>query len=169
VIELTPLTEADLQLVEEWLRREHVARWWRDDIGESLAEYRRAIEGREPTDHFLIVLDGRPVGMIQTYLVSDYPGWEEVVHVGAGVAGVDLLIGEAELIGAGLGPRVLEQFARDVVFAAPGTQAVVATVEEPNRRSWRAFEKAGFRHVRDVEEDGLPCRLMRLDRRTVAF
>ena len=41
---------------------------------------------------------------------------------------------------------------------------VVATVEEPNRRSWRAFEKAGFRYVRDVEEDGLPHRLMRLDR-----
>jgi hypothetical protein len=28
----------------------------------------------------------------------------------------------------------------------------------------RAFEKAGFRHVRDVEEDGLPQPLMRLDR-----
>ena len=41
---------------------------------------------------------------------------------------------------------------------------MVATVEEPNRRSWRAFEKAGFRHVCDVEEDGLPHRLMRLDR-----
>jgi RimJ/RimL family protein N-acetyltransferase len=169
VIEFTPLTEADLALVEDWLRREHVARWWRDDIGESIAEYRRAIEGREPTDHFLIVLDGSAVGMIQTYLVSDYPEWEEVVQVGPGVAGVDLLIGEAELIGAGLGPRVLVQFARDIVFAQSGVDAVVATVEEPNRRSWRAFEKAGFRRVRDVEEDGLPCRLMRLDRRTDAF
>jgi RimJ/RimL family protein N-acetyltransferase len=38
-------------------------------------------------------------------------------------------------------------------------------LEEPNRRSWRAFEKASFRHVRDVEEDGLPHRLMRLERR----
>jgi RimJ/RimL family protein N-acetyltransferase len=42
--------------------------------------------------------------------------------------------------------------------------AVVATVEEPNRRSWRAFEKAGFRHVGDVDEDGVPHRLLRLDR-----
>jgi aminoglycoside 6'-N-acetyltransferase len=150
--------------MEEWLRREHVARWWRDDIGESLAAFRRAIEGRETSDHFLIVVDGRPVGMIQTYLVSDYAEWEEVVLVGAGVAGVDVLIGEVELIGAGLGPRVLAQFARDVVFARAGVDAVVAAVEEPNRRSWRAFEKAGFRHIRDVEEDGLPHRLMRLDR-----
>jgi len=98
--------------------------------------------------------------MIQTYLVSDYPEWEEVVQVGADVAGVDLLIGEEELIGRGLGPQILAQFASEVVTA----RAVVATVEEGNRRSWRAFEKAGFRHVCDVEEDGQPSRLMRLDR-----
>ena len=164
MIEFPPLQSEDLPQVGEWLRREHVAQWWRDDIGESIAEYRRALEGREPTDHYLIQVDGRPVGMIQTYLVSDYPEWEDVVQVGAGVAGIDLMIGEAGLIGVGLGPRVLAQFAHDVVFARTDVNAVVATVEEANRRSWRAFEKAGFRHVRDVEEDGLPHRLMRLDR-----
>lgn len=164
MIAFTPLTQDDLPQIEQWLRREHVSRWWRDPIEESLAEYRAGIEGREATDYYLIVLDGRPIGMIQSYLVSDYQDWEQVVQVGRGVAGVDLLIGEEELIGRGLGPRVLAAFARDVVFARGSTHAVVATVEEPNRRSWRAFEKAGFRHVTDVEEDGLPHRLMRLDR-----
>ena len=91
MIEFRPLTEDNLPLVEEWLRREHVARWWRDDIRESLAEYRAA---------------------------------------------------------------------RDVVTAS----GLVAAVEEESRRSWRAFEKAGFRYVREVEEDGLPHRLMRFDR-----
>jgi aminoglycoside 6'-N-acetyltransferase len=82
----------------------------------------------------------------------------------AGVAGVDLFIGEEDLVGRGLGSEVLVRFAREVVFAGTGVTAVVATVEEGNRRSWRAFEKAGFQHVRDVEEDGRPHRLMRLDR-----
>jgi aminoglycoside 6'-N-acetyltransferase len=160
MIEFAPLTEGDLPLVEEWLRREHVAEWWRDPIEKSLAEYRAAIEGRDPTDHYLIVVDGRAVGMIQTYLVSDHPEWEAIVQVGPDAAGVDILIGEEELIGQGLGPRILVAFVRDVVTA----KAVVATVEEANRRSWRAFEKAGFTRVRDVEEDGRPHRLMRLDR-----
>ena len=163
-IEFRPLAESDLVTLEEWLRRDHIAPWWRDDIGESLAEYRGAIEGREPTDHFLIVVDGRDVGMIQTYLVSDYPEWEEVVQVGPGVAGVDLLIADPELVGRGLGARVLAQFADEIVFARAETQAVVATPEAANRRSWRAFEKAGFRHVRDVVDEGEPSRLMRLDR-----
>ena len=104
------------------------------------------------------------IGLIQTYRVADYPGWEEIVLAGPGAVGLDLLIGEVDAVGRGLGPLVLAEFARTIAFTAPGTTAVVATVEEENRRSWRAFEKAGFRHVRDVEEDSLPNRLMRLDR-----
>lgn len=98
--------------------------------------------------------------MIQTYRAADYPEWGAFVEDPENVAGVDLLIGEAELIGSGIGPRVLEAFVRDHVSAP----SCAATVESANSRSWRAFEKAGFRHVRDVEENGTPHRLMRLDR-----
>lgn len=153
-----------MPLVERWLGEEHVAPWWREPIEEAIEKRWAGIEGRRPTQQFAILADGRPVGMIQTYLVDDHPEWAELVQVGPHAAGVDLMIGEPDLVGRGLGAQVLADFARDVVFADPGVLAVVATVEEPNRRSWRAFEKAGFRHVRDVEEDGLPHRLMRLDR-----
>jgi aminoglycoside 6'-N-acetyltransferase len=165
VIEFRSLRKGDLPLVRDWLEREHVRRWWRDDLEESLREYEQAIDGLDPTDHYLIVVDGRPVGMIETYLVSNHPEWEAIVQVGEGVAGVDLLIGKADLVGRGLGPRVLTEFAEKIVFARPETHACVAAVDEENRRSWRAFEKAGFRYVRDVEEDGRPHRLLRLDRR----
>ncbi len=139
MIEFRPFDESDLPLLRMWLEREHVRLWWREPIEYELAE---DIDGR-----WIIVVDGRLAGMIQSYD-------EEV----------DLLIGEEDLIGRGLGPQVLSRFAHEVVFARPGVMAVVATVEEGNRRSWRAFEKAGFRHVGDVEEGGLPHRLMRLDR-----
>ena len=156
MIAFRPITAADISQIQEWLGREHVARWWRnEDATTYLAQ---------PHEHFLILLDGRPVGMIQTYLVADYPDWGAIVGTEPGLAGVDLLIGEVDLTGRGLGPRVLAQFADEVVFSDAAATAVVATVEEGNRRSWRAFEKAGFRHVHDVEEEGLPHRLMRLDR-----
>jgi aminoglycoside 6'-N-acetyltransferase len=165
VIAFEPLRTKHLPLVREWLGREHVSRWWRDPVAESLAGYQESIDGRDPSWHYLIVVDEQPVGMIETYLVSDHPEWEAIVQVGEGVAGVDLLIGEPDLVGHGLGPKVLGAFLCEVVFARPETHACVAAVEEANRRSWRAFEKAGFHHVRDVEEDGLPHRLMRLERR----
>ena len=113
----------------------------------------------------MILEDEQPVGMIQTYRVGDHPEWGELIGAEPEAAGVDLFVGEPDAVGRGLGPAILREFARAVVFAGPETTAAVATVEEANRRSWRAFEKAGFRHVRDVEEDGLPHRLMRLERR----
>lgn len=129
-----------------------MALWWRESVEEAIEKRYAGIEERRPTRQFLIVVDARPVGMIQTYRVADHPEWQELVQVGDDVAGVDLLVGEPDLVGKGLGPRVLATFVREVVFADQDVDAVVATVEEPNRRSWRAFEKAGFRHVRDVEE-----------------
>jgi aminoglycoside 6'-N-acetyltransferase len=166
LIEFRPLREQDLELLHRWLRREHVARWWRDSqtYEETVARYLPALHGEEPADHYVIVVDGRDAGMIETYLVADFPEWDGVVEHRAGVAGVDLLIGERDLVGGGLGPEVLRTFVREVVLARPATHAVVAAIDEENRRSWRAFEKAGFRYVRDVEEDGRPHRLMRLER-----
>jgi len=155
VIAFRPIAASDMPQLQTWLEREHVSPWWRDE---------RVEDHRDPNEHFIIELDGEPVGMIQTYLVDDYPEWKAAIGAEPDLAGVDLLIGDEGLIGRGLGPRVLEQFAREVVFARPETAALVATVEEGNRRSWRAFEKAGFRHVADVAEEGRPHRLMRLDR-----
>jgi aminoglycoside 6'-N-acetyltransferase len=164
VIEFEPLRPEHLPLVRDWLERDHVRRWWRDPVELALEKRLAGIES-DRTEQFVIVLDGRPIGMIQTYLLGDEPEWAALVGQEPEAAGVDLFLGEEDAVGRGLGPQVLEQFAQDVVFARPETTAVVATVEEANRRSWRAFEKAGFEHVRDVEEDGLPHRLMRLDRR----
>jgi aminoglycoside 6'-N-acetyltransferase len=161
-----PLAERDLPLLHEWQQREHVARWWRErrSYEQTVEHYLPRLRGEDPCDTYVIVVGGRDVGMIQTYLVSDSPEWEEIVEQGEGVAGVDVFLGDPELVGRGIGPAVLSAFARDVVFARPEVHACVATVEEANRRSWRAFEKAGFRHVRDVEEEGLPHRLLRLER-----
>jgi aminoglycoside 6'-N-acetyltransferase len=165
-IRFTPLTRDDLPLLLDWLLKPHVAAWWRDlqTMEQVEADHLPSIDGAEPSYHYVIVVDDRPVGMIQWYLASDFPEWEEIVHVGEGVAGVDLLIGEEDAVGRGLGPEVLRAFISEVVFAKEGTHSVVAGVEAANRRSLRAFEKAGFRVAFDYEEEGRPHRLLRLER-----
>jgi RimJ/RimL family protein N-acetyltransferase len=163
------MTAGDLSLMHEWLQRDHVRRWWREhDTYERVVEhYLPMIEGRKPTDLHLIVVDDRPVGFIQTYLVADYAEYRDLVDVEDGVAGVDLFIAEHELTGRGLGSRVLAQFVRDVIFALPSTHACVADPDAENRASIRAFEKAGFRAVRDLvdpSDDNRVHTLMRIDR-----
>jgi RimJ/RimL family protein N-acetyltransferase len=139
----------DLRLVHDWLQRPHVSPWWaeRRTYEDVVAHYLPAIEGTDPTDHYLVLLDGRPVGMLQTYLVSDYPPYAELIGISdSATAGVDILIGEEELTSQGLGTDVLRRFVDDVVFARSETTSCVADPDERNVASLRAFEKAGF-HV----------------------
>ena len=163
-----PLEASDLRLLHEWLQREHVGRWWTEHrtYADVVAHYRPAIEGRDPTDHYLVLLDGRPIGFVETYLVSDHPDYARVVRVGDGVAGVDLFVAEEELTGKGLGTEVLRAFVCDVVFAEPATIACVAGPDARNGASIRAFEKAGFQAVREFHDptDGRDHVLVRLDR-----
>lgn len=163
-----PMAVEDLPVMHAWLRREHVRRWWtKHETLESVVEhYLPAIEGREPTDLYFIVVDGESVGFIQTYLVSDYPEYQLLVEVGDGVAGVDLFLAEEQLLGRGLGTLVLEEFLRQVVFAVPTTDACVADPDAENRASLRAFEKAGFTAVREFVDPADKCVhvLMRIQR-----
>lgn len=167
-LDFVPLTAEDLPRVHGWLRTPHVARWWHDDdpsYDKVVADYLPGIEGRELCDHYLIAVDERPVGLIQTYLASSYPDWEATPYLGSDeVAGVDLFIGEEDLLGQGLGGEVIRTFVADIVFARPATKACVAGVEPANTRSLRAFAKAGFRSVVDYDEEGRPHVLLRLDR-----
>jgi aminoglycoside 6'-N-acetyltransferase-1b/aminoglycoside 6'-N-acetyltransferase-2 len=160
------MTREDLPLVWEWLQRPHVKEWWRErDTYEELVEhYLPSIEGTEPTDLYVALLDDAPIGYLQTYVVSDHPEYAALVDVGEGVAGVDLLIGEEALTGQGIGTEMLRRFTDEIVFAEPATIACIAGPEATNAASIRAFEKAGFRVIRDFVEDGKPHTLVRRDR-----
>jgi aminoglycoside 6'-N-acetyltransferase len=163
------MVETDLSLLHEWLQGPHVRRWWgeRRSYEDVVAHYMPAIEGREPTDHFLVLADGRPVGMVQTYLVSDYPEHAELMGISdSATAGVDILVGEEELIGQGLGTEILRRFVSEVVFARRATKSCIADPDVTNVASVRAFEKAGFRVLRTFldPKDGQTRAIVRRDR-----
>ena len=163
-----PLEPADLRLLHEWLQRPHVKRWWKDreTYEEVVEHYLPSIEGTDPTDLYLALLDEQPVSFVQTYLVSDYPEYAALIEVGEGVAGVDLLIGDEELTGQGIGSDILRRFVEEVVFVVPATTGCVADPDVRNVASLRAFENAGFRVVKEFvdPEDGELHALVRRDR-----
>ncbi|HEU0303224.1 MAG TPA: GNAT family N-acetyltransferase [Gaiellaceae bacterium] len=168
VFRFRPMTAEDLPLMHEWIQRPHVRRWWSERSYEDVVErYLPAIEGERPTDLYVIMLDEDSIGYIQTYLVSDYPEYAELVGAGKGTAGVDLFIADEALTGGGLGTGILRRFVAEIVFARPETTSCVADPDVRNVASVRAFEKAGFRVVREFFDpsDGQMHALVRLDRR----
>jgi RimJ/RimL family protein N-acetyltransferase len=167
-VDFRPVVGADLPLLHEWLGREHVRAWWGapGDLEQVKAEYLPAIDGRDPTDLYLILSSGRPVGLVQTYLLADYPEHDALMDVGTDAAGLDIFLGEASLVGTGLGSHVIGRFAETVVFARAETRTCAADPDVRNVASIRAFEKAGFTRVRDYYDPGDDAHhaLVRLDR-----
>src|SRR5438477_11757250 len=45
-----------------------------------IAEYREAIEGKDPTYHYLAEVDQRPIGMLQHYRIADSPEYAEALR-----------------------------------------------------------------------------------------
>jgi RimJ/RimL family protein N-acetyltransferase len=152
-----PLREEDLDRIRAWLLRPHVRRWY-DDVGaetypdDTIADRRRAIRGEDPTDHFVIELDGRPIGDIQSYLIDDDREYAAMVALGRPAFGIDLFIGEPELIGHGYGPALIRAFLRDVAFPRYGVDLCVIGPTRSNFAAIRAYEKAGFRFLKNYLE-----------------
>lgn len=151
----TPLREKDLELVRAWLLEPHVERWWNDGVktpypDAEIEEYREAIGGKDPTYPYLALLDMRPVGMFQHYRIADDAEYAAALALGEDAIGVDLFIGEAELVGRGHGPAMLRQFLRDVAFPFHGIDVCVIGPSVKNVAAIRAYEKVGFRPLREV-------------------
>ena len=156
-----PLTRADLPLVHRWVNTPHVAEWWDDlpTLADVEADFGPGIDGEDATDYFVIEIASRPVGIIQTYLIDDEPEYKAALGGPQRAAGLDLAIGEPDLVGRGLGPAVIHAFATDVVFArwpAGVVDRCVAGPDHRNARSIAAFAAAGFRKGAIVPVPGEP-------------
>ncbi len=162
------LKTLDLTLIHRWLNTPHVARWWYDDVGpyEEVAEkYVSYIEGEQPVDPYLILHDNRPIGYIQTGRISHDEEYDRLVGT-EDSAGVDLFIGEEDLLYKGLGAYILQCFLKEIVFAEEDIKVCVIGPEPENRVAIRAYEKAGFRYFKTIQVPGerQPEHLMMLTR-----
>jgi aminoglycoside 6'-N-acetyltransferase len=148
-VELIPFDVAhDLPQLRVWLARPHVTRWW-GDRDEALA----AIRQHSPTAHALIAVDARPVG----YLCWQSPLSEELAAAGlsdlpADLIDVDILIGEPDFVGRGIGPQALTLLLDRL--RALGRTSVGIAAAAANPRARRAYERAGFRLFRTFHEGG---------------
>lgn len=158
---LVALGHADLPGIEQWLHAEHVRRWWPHRPQRELAEMAGYIEGGGVAP-FLAWAGARPVGYLQIYHANPEPFW-------AGHAlpvetfGIDLFLGEADMIGRGWGSRLVRLALRRL-FAMPEVARVHIDPDPANTAAVRAYEKAGFRTVRVIDSPDGPALYMIVER-----
>ncbi|MCA1399082.1 GNAT family N-acetyltransferase [Bradyrhizobium sp. BRP56] len=152
-----PMRPADLPLVKQWLALPHVREWWGDP-----AEQYALVSGDldEPAmDQFIVATDASDLGYIQCYELT---AWNSGFGVQPeGTRGVDLFIGEPDMMAGGHGSALIRAFVDDRL--AQGAPRIVTDPDPANARAIRAYEKAGFQKVGMVDTPDGPALLMARD------
>jgi aminoglycoside 6'-N-acetyltransferase len=148
------MTFDDLPDVVRWQRQPHVARWWSSEGVTSLEtareRYGPSLAADSATRMWVVTVDGRSVGYLQDYRVSDDETYAAATGEPDAVA-FDFLIGEPELTGKGLGTRMIWEFLRDVVRPHyPDAPRFLASPDPLNTASLRTLAKCGFRRGAEI-------------------
>lgn len=140
-----PLSRADLPDVLRWQSSAAAREWFSPKTLEQAEKrYGARLDGTDRVQMFVALRDGRAIGYLQVYPTEPQPMPPGQQVEGPAVE-IDYVIGEDDLVGHGIGPRMIEAFLADVVQPRyPGATHVVARPSHRNRRSVRALEKAGF-------------------------
>jgi aminoglycoside 6'-N-acetyltransferase len=150
---------ADFALIVRWRAMPHVHEWWdpddpAPDLNEVLKHYRPTTDPAHPTTGCVIELAGRPIGYLQFYRWGDWipdpEGGESMdVPLEDDPWGLDLYIGEPEMVNRGLGTRAVALACRHL-HDGSGVSTVMLTTEIGNLRAQAAYRRAGFKTVRRV-------------------
>jgi aminoglycoside 6'-N-acetyltransferase Ib len=159
------LTENDLLMLAEWLRRPHVAEWWTDC--QTLAEVREQYLPTLPDDStvlpYIVYQESLPIGYIQSYVAAGAgDGWWPDEH-DPGVRGIDQFLADADSLGRGLGTQMVREFVQ-FLFEDPAVTRIQADPAPSNLRAIRCYEKVGFRRVGVINTPDGAAMLMVMDR-----
>jgi aminoglycoside 6'-N-acetyltransferase len=149
-----PMTAADLPLIRRWLALPHVREWW----GDPEQQY-TLVSGDldEPAmDQHIVSTEGKSFAYLQCY---DLTAWNSGFGSHPpGTRGIDLFIGEADMIARGHGSAFIRRFVDDRL--QQGAPRIVTDPDPGNSRAVRAYQKAGFEKDRMVETPDGPALLM---------
>jgi aminoglycoside 6'-N-acetyltransferase len=149
------MRDDDLALFVRWRNEPHVAEWWSTDDDPAPTTWDRVVEKYGPRAEdgswsigCIITVGDRPVGYAQFYPWSEVA--DEAREMGVpdvdGSYGLDIFIGEPDIVGRGVGSRAVALLARHL-FEAHDATSVALLTPVGNARAHRAYEKAGFRKV----------------------
>lgn len=160
-VALQALARDDLGQIDSWLRRPHVSRWWDDPPEIALGEIAAHLDSALVAP-FRAITDGRAIGYLQIYHANPDPFW--AAHdLPRETFGIDLFIGEAELLGRGWGPRLIGLALRRL-FAIPEVARVHIDPDPENSAAIRAYARAGFRGSTIIDTPDGACLYMTVGR-----
>lgn len=148
MIELRLLNDDDISLVETWLNREHVRKWYEiPHLGVSINDWVYELKERNGEfkwlTHLIVLWQGSPIGLCQYYKCEDSRDEDFGTLPIKGSYGIDYLIGEESCLGKGLGEEMITSLVNEVL-SLPDAKRVTADIDKKNKASERALLSCGF-------------------------
>jgi len=160
VIRLMQDDEAEYERTARWRNEPHVREWWDPDDPPLTPDGAREHYGPStrpgaPATACVIEFEGRAAGCIFFYPWEGFR--EEAGAMGLpqveGAWGLDIFIGEPDLLGRGIGTAAIDLLCR-YLLTERGASCVMLEAAIDNARALRAYEKAGFaRYGRALDTD----------------
>lgn len=149
MLELRLLNDEDISLVEAWLHKEHVKKWYEiPHLGVSINDWIYELKERNGEfkwlTHLIVLWEGQPIGLCQYYKCEDSVDEDFGTLPIAGSYGIDYLIGEEAYLGKGLGKEMITSLV-DMVSSFPDAQRVTADIDLSNKTSERTLLSCGFK------------------------
>lgn len=151
MLELRLLNDADIPLIEIWLNKEHVRRWYEiPDLGITIDDWISEIKEHKGEfqwiTYLIVTWQERPIGLCLYYKCEDSKDEDFGTLPLTGSYGIDYLIGEETFLGKGLGKGIITLLV-DQIFTLQDAQRVTANVDVNNKASERALISCGFKLV----------------------
>lgn len=155
---------SDFNQLWQWLNAPHIAPVWDGPktLLEVVEKYKSKVECPNQKN-YIVSRGGAPIGYVGIYRVSelaaaDYPDEP------ASTLGCDQFVGDASLLGKGLGSAFL-RIVTDWYLARDGVERFITDPDHMNERAIRAYKRAGFDPL--GERSVRSGRVMLLEKRAV--
>ncbi|MEA9355543.1 GNAT family N-acetyltransferase [Bacteriovorax sp. PP10] len=141
--EFKKLSHEDIPLVHEWMTSPHVREFWTEKAVGNFSNFKKTFEGKiasKKLNPYIVFLQGKPIGYIQSYVVDEK------------TFGIHQFIGVEEFVDKGLGSMFVKEFTDELLTSKKITR-IITDPSVLNLRAQKAYEKAGFKKVKNADEN----------------
>lgn len=159
-ITFIPLSELHFPLLLKWLETPHVKAWWDQNIQwtpelirqkyDSYTKGYKLEKGIAKTIRaYVIFVDEIPIGYIQIYNAYDFARTKPLTGLPSNLGAFDAFIGEENYLKRGIGSKAIIQFLKENDHSYTH---ILADPNKDNTAAIRAYEKAGFKKIKEPSD-----------------
>lgn len=147
MLSLRLLENTDMPLIEAWMNKEHIKKWYDIPPVCTTEDWLAEIKGRNDAfsfiTHYLAMLDDIPVGFCQYYACKETDeDWYGNIPL-PGTYSIDYLIGEETYLRKGIGKAMIALLVTEI-FRLPECERIIVQPDEENNASCQSLISNGF-------------------------